>query len=678
MFKRTRFQRLIMGFRSHTGFKGNPYKFSREDLLYPPLERHDSDVNPEFKNKFLAEVGTPIAKVFNFLLYGKWAKGKVYRSEEVLIPLSDGAKLATDVYLPGPSLKKHQKLPTILIRTPYWKDSIAFIGHVMALRGYAGVLQDIRGCGHSNPYGQNSFLMTERQDGLDTARWISKQFWYNGKIGMWGASYFGMTQWAVSWDNDDLITCLVPAVSSNHMLWSNHNGLEMNAIKGDFVRILHEVTKFRDPQSPARFMQESTHRRTEAMRLDPRYALYNDPVDQSNFLGKIEDLKGKSPSEIQAWINQVLGRDICFSKSDFPEFLRLINQMMWDRKINFFSKYMTGMLDYDASQQKTPVYIIAGWYDMFCRVSFQAFMEILEKADSPARERSHLVVGPWSHGNMGHVPRAGLINGGWFRFLRKMAPFHWFDHWLKDKKNTFQNAPQVKIFVMGRNQWRYEKTWPLERAQYRSLYVHSKGNANSLKGDGFLSWDEPNESEHEDTYLFNPMNPVLTRGGNNLMLPKGAFDQRPNEVRDDILIYTSAPLKQGLEVTGPVETVLYAASSAEDTDFFVRLVDVFPSGKALNVLDRGVRARYREFDFNNPSLLEPGKIYEYNIPLGHTANYFQKNHRIRVEITSSDFPKYDVNANLGGKGQPGTWKTALQSIFHDADHPTRLIFPIIP
>jgi putative CocE/NonD family hydrolase len=259
----------------------------------------------------------------------------------------------------------------------------------------------------------------------------------------------------------------------------------------------------------------------------------------------------------------------------------------------------------------------------------------------------------------------------------------WFDFWLKGEDNGILNEPQVKIFVMGENVWRDENEWPLARTWYIDYYFHSNGNANTLNGDGALSADAPGP-EPIDVYLYDPRHPVPTYGGAN-MLPGSALhylhgpkDQRAIEARSDVLVYSTPPLEQAVEVTGPVTVTLFASSSAVDTDFTAKLVDVHPDGYAQNLTDGIIRARYRESE-KQPSLLEPGKIYEYNIDLWATSNVFKAGHCIRVEISSSNFPRFDRNPNTGRAfGDDAELIPSIQTIYHDAAHPSHIVLPIIP
>jgi putative CocE/NonD family hydrolase len=256
--------------------------------------------------------------------------------------------------------------------------------------------------------------------------------------------------------------------------------------------------------------------------------------------------------------------------------------------------------------------------------------------------------------------------------------FEWFEYWLKGRETGVQDWPAVRLFVMGENVWRNEQEWPLARTQLTPWYLHSAGQANTRGGDGVLSAKAP-EEEPPDRFSYDPADPVPTRGGNNLVgPPTGPFDQSTLEERPDVLVYTSAPLERAVEVTGPVKVILHAASSARDTDFTAKLVDVHPDGKAYNLCDGIVRARSRE-SVTQPTLIEPGKRYRYDIDLWVTSNLFKAGHRIRVEISSSNFPRFDRNPNTGHDfGADAQLLKAEQTVFHDSEHPSHILLPMIP
>jgi len=254
----------------------------------------------------------------------------------------------------------------------------------------------------------------------------------------------------------------------------------------------------------------------------------------------------------------------------------------------------------------------------------------------------------------------------------------WYEHWLKGVSNGIENAAPVKFYVMGKNAWREEREWPLARTRYTNYYLHGAGRANGVKGDGALAPDAPGP-EAADHYTYDPRDPVPTAGGNNLLEDVGAKDQKEVEARPDVLIYTTAPLAEDVEVTGPITAVLLAASDAKDTDFTMKLVDVYPDGKAINIQDGAVRAMYRDNDLLQPTPLTPGRPEPYLIDLWATSNVFKAGHRLRVEVSSSNFPRFNRNLNTGGP-IPGATRSVVanQTVFHTPDLPSRLILPIIP
>ena len=322
-----------------------------------------------------------------------------------------------------------------------------------------------------------------------------------------------------------------------------------------------------------------------------------------------------------------------------------------------------------------PMLQTGGLFDLFLDENIRDLKNLLKSAPEYCRTQYKLVIGPWTHGGIPINPSAGISLKKMVEVFRNFFPFGWFDYWMKgpDKKDLM--TPMVRIYVLNRNLWRNFNTWP-PKSHEMKFYLHSQGHANSRIGDGGLSTVEP-QVEPSDEYDFNPASPVTTQGGRNLVLSAGELNQSKLEARSDILVYTSDKLKEGLEIIGEIKIILYAVSSAKDTDFMVKLVDVFPNGrKALNLLDNGIRARFRDGDLKSPALLEPDAVYRYEIDLGTTAVYFPKDHRIRIEISSSNYPKYDINSNLAGERNEKGFIVASQKIFHDAQYRSHLILPV--
>ena len=322
-----------------------------------------------------------------------------------------------------------------------------------------------------------------------------------------------------------------------------------------------------------------------------------------------------------------------------------------------------------------PSFMVAGWYDIFIDAQLEDFMAIQKMAPESNRKYTKIVIGPWGHAS-GFHPDAGK-DAKMGRLAKEFMNFDWYDHWLKGEDNGIEDQAPLRIYVMGANVWRDEYEWPLARTVYTNFYLRGGGNANSKTGDGVLSEIRPLLDESPDKYVYDPNDPVLTWGGHNLLEDVGVKDQKKIEVREDVLIYTSAPMTKDLEVTGPITAVIYAASSAVDTDFTVKLCDVYPKGLSYNLTEGIIRARYRD-SLTSPSLIEPGKIYKYEIKLWPTSNSFQKGHRIRIQVASSSFPRFDRNSNAGGEGGPENTVIANQTIYHDDEYPSHIILPVIP
>ena len=348
-----------------------------------------------------------------------------------------------------------------------------------------------------------------------------------------------------------------------------------------------------------------------------------------------------------------------------------------------------------------PVFAVGGWYDNFVESDLQAFTA-LRKLYGRLDNRHRIMIGPWAH-NMS-TPFQGVSYGDDSSSPIRSYQIEWFDHWLKGaplkngKEDAHRFSPEtwhavraevdeapVHIFVMGVNRWRDEPDWPLARAKTEAFYLASESAANGLSGDGILQW-KPDRAktleESTDSFTYDPRNPVPTRGGavccDPKIFPWGPIDQRPVEKRKDVLVYTSAPMKQDLEVTGPIRVVLYASTSALDTDFTAKLVDVFPNGEARNLTDGILRVRYRE-GLEKAELAEPGKVYPLIIDAGVTSNVFLAGHSIRIEISSSNFPRFDRNPNTGRAFADETvLKKAQQTIYHSRQYPSHVLLPVIP
>jgi len=544
---------------------------------------------------------------------------------DVMLPMKDGIKLSADIYIPvgkGP-------FPVILTRLPYGKALCAVFAELFVRYGYACVIQDTRGKFASE--GEFYPFMNEKEDGKATAAWVKAQPWCNGKIGMFGVSYFGYTQWALAPGNTDVVS-FTPIVTTSNI----YNLVYWGGTFGE-LSYLHWSLAECGNKSNNDNVKNIDKAHASMPLIDKDRTAYRDVPNYKDWVSH--------PTPDAYWAQLSV-------EDRIPEI-------------------------------QAPMFLIAGWYDIFNTGQLKDFELVKKSGQRSAAEGTKIIIGPWNHGfSDRNIERAYGIK----RSRLEIVPFkvlkdikEWYDYSLKGSKNGWDKRPPVRLYVLGENVWRYEKEWPLSRAVYTEYYLHSGGSANTFEGDGILDRIKPEASEPADTYTYDPQNPVPTVGGANLILENsGPMDQRKIEARQDILVYSTEPLQKEIEATGPVHLTVFVSSDAADTDFTGKLVDVFPDGKALLVCDGILRARYRN-GLDKPELMESGRIYKLDIFLGNTSVLFKKGHKIRIEVSSSNFPRFDRNPNTGGDIATETkLKTAHQTVFHEEDHPSCLILPVIP
>lgn len=555
--------------------------------------------------------------------------------KDVPVPMRDGVTLYADVYRPGVG----GQYPVLLQRTAYGKarswnmlDPLRAVG-----QGYVVVIQDGRGRYASK--GEFTPFHDEIDDGYDTVEWCAAQPWSSGRVGMYGMSYVGATQWLAAIAAPPHLTAIFPAMTAAdyHDGWIYQGGalyLSFTAAwAAQFLAIPHLE---RMGLSPEECRREEARVMGMIERL--RRTLAHLPLSDLPMLSR--------PGLAPYWRDWL----------DHPH-----RDGYWER-ISIAAHH---------DQVTVPSFNLGGWYDLFAAGPLRNFTGMRERgATAAARTGSKMLIGPWTH-NSPSITQVGEVNFGFGATLNaEDLQLRWFDTWLRDADNGIREQAPVRIYVMGQG-WRDEQEWPLARTTYVPFYLHSAGRAHGLDGDGRLSRDLP-ATEPPDVFLSNPVSPVPTIGA------AGIADQRPVERRTDVLVYTSAPLTRALEVTGPVRVVLYASSSAVDTDFTAKLVDVAPNGYARNLCDGILRARFRN-SYAELELLEPGRPYELTIDLLHTSNLFAPGHQIRLEIAGANFPRFDRNPNTGEPSGTATdLRPALQTVFHDADHPTHVLLPVIP
>jgi uncharacterized protein len=563
----------------------------------------------------------------------------------LMVPTRDGVRLATDVYRPDIA----RPAPALLARTPYDKTRAVSGGDVdldilRAVRaGYVVVMQDTRGRFASE--GSFDAFAQEADDGLDAIAWIAAQPWSSGVVGTFGKSYLGSTQWLPAREQPPALRAMAPAMTPSDIYEGNTYQGGVNVLHG-----LRWAASLAASDEARRRMRHGSALPDEWERdLDFEAALNHLPLDDH-----------PAYHELAPFWPQWLAHP-----SDGP-----------------FWRAMSPNAAYE--RITVPALNIGGWYDIQLGSAIENYTGMRQRGGSSlARQGQRLLIGPWTHTNLtGSFPERefGPAAGSDAIDLDGLQ-LRWFDRWLKGEDNGVDTEPPVTIFVMGADTWRSELDWPLPDTSYCAYYLHSAGVANTLNGNGTLSTDAPG-AEPSDVFLYNPLRPVPTVGG-QVLLPgansAGPRDQRLVEIRDDVLVYSTPVLDTATRVVGPVELRVFVTSSAPDTDFTGKLVDVHPDGRAMNLTDGIIRTRYRS-SRQHPELMTPGKIYEVRIDLWATANVFLPGHRIRLEVSSSNFPRFGRNSNTGGNianERAEQYQPAVNRVLHDAEHPSRLILPII-
>jgi putative CocE/NonD family hydrolase len=540
-------------------------------------------------------------------------------------PMRDGVNLVADLYYP----EEGERFPVLLLRSPYSTQFPRYMEWMkrFVAAGYAVFMQDCRGRYKSEgiwrPY------VDETNDGYDTQEWIGIQPWCDGRIGMFGSSYPGFTQILPATQRSSFVKGLVPMANQE----DNYGHLRCNGV----LQLQNSVNFV---WLGDRLRQEVT---AEYCELDEIYR-------RLPLVTALDDL------------------------ADRPFYRDIVRHPNFD---DFWKSYsMKGRY----SEVDVPAYFVTGWYDNLVHEGFKCFSAWKSQARTQeARRFSRMLIGPWTHGQIGSGERFGDIEFG-PAAAADIPGLHvrWYDQRIRGLDTGIDDEPPVRIFVMGENMWRGEEEWPLARTQFTQFFLHSAGGANSLFGDGELNLEAPG-TESPDCFTYDPADPVPTLGGQSMFAENtGPRDRCPVERRDDVLVYTSSPLVADVEVTGPIELTLYAASSAPDTDFTATLVDVHPGGKAINISEGIVRARFRD-SLELAALIAPGATYQYRIEVWETSNLFKAGHCIRVEVSSSNFPRFDRNLNTGRDGGTDSrFEAAKQTVYHDGERPSHITLPVIP
>ncbi|HZN01449.1 MAG TPA: CocE/NonD family hydrolase [Pyrinomonadaceae bacterium] len=557
---------------------------------------------------------------------------RVTIQQGVSVKMRDGVSLVADVYRPV----SDEKFPVLLERTPYNRTSGAATANTMAAHGYIVVLQDTRGRFGSG--GEFYPFRNESADGFDTVEWAAKLNQSNGKVGMFGGSYVGATQMLAAMAVPPHLVSIFPYVTASEYYdgWTYQNGALMQWFSSSWTSGL---------------VIDTLRRQTDVAQA-PKEWVKNLPLQDYALL------KTPQPSSLAPYFRDWLSheRDDAYWQQ-------------W-RVSDHYPRMMVMGLH------------AGGWHDLFLKGSIKNFTGLQQQAaTAEARAGQRLIVGPWAHAPTSREGKIGDVVFGKAAVLDHTATaVKWFDYSLKGMNNEYSSGAPVRLFIMGDNVWRDEQSFPLARTRYTKYYLHSTKGANSVGGDGVLSTTSP-AAERADEFDYDPQNPVPTIGGRlccGQAMPPGPADQRPNESRADVLVFSTSPLTEDTEVTGFISLELYAATSAADTDFTALLVDVDETGYARLLTDGIVRARYRE-STKNATEVVPGKVYRYTIDLWATANVFKAGHRIRLYVSSSNFPRFNRNLNTGEDIRASTRSVrARQTIYHDRERSSALILPLIP
>lgn len=550
-------------------------------------------------------------------------------------PMRDGVKLFGDLYRP----RRDGKFPVLIVRTPYGvqRDGMHETFIKFAQNGYAVFAQDVRGRYESE--GKWDPFRYEGNDGYDTVEWAAKQPWSNGKVALQGGSYLGHVQWRAATQAPPSLTTFFPAVASTSIYrnWLTHGGafrLSFNYGWG-VVRM------------PNRIMLPQYWHTEKWAPEELKYARILKHLP----LGDIDLESGHyKVQHFRDWLNH-----------------------------EGYDKYWQSISDEELFEKvKVPAHTSGGWFDIFLNGTINGFTGMRRNGGTEkARRESKMIIGAWGHGasrKFGDVDFGPDANRDMFeRQLR------WYDHYLRNVDNGIDREPPVEIFYMGVNKWKHEQDWPVPGTRYTQWYLSGTGKANSSKGSGVLSSTKP-AGAGSDQYRYDPDQPVPTLGGNNCCgtpTEAGPKDQRPVEAREDVLVYTSEILSTPLAIAGPMRMKLFAATDGRDTDWMIKLVDVYPDGFAMNIAEGILRARFRK-GLDQMEFLQPGQVYEFDIDMAGTANVFQKGHRIRVDITSSNFPQFDRNPNTGERlGASARVRVASQKVHHGATQASHIVLPVV-
>jgi predicted acyl esterase len=626
----------------------------------------------QFQSQSLVEVAPQLARILKrplILTPPRFAISEI-RIESVMVRMRDGVQLATDLYLP-PSVPA----PAIALRTPYGRNSDISVGVLLsfARRGYVVVSQDCRGTGESEPEGWDYYLY-EPEDGYDLVEWISQQTWFDGFLGSLGGSYVGQTQWQMAMHA--AMSTIVPAVSG---LGIAVNTAHLHMLNNAYARSTgkgQDKRKTEDKAAVPLFeLEEQMVNETQAT------GYFNEPLHKpfsEGLLARFPNLRAMAPMEAKRWLWKEYCSLGCAGRAELVKQARGVKKIT-SVDIEALSDVFGCAISHDrhtlphprmdelCHSLHAPALMITGWYDWGLNDALATWELLKRSAPEPMRSRCRLLIAPSAHNMPGYHEGMGerpelqhaYSTGNSFELL-----LSWYDTVRQGKTDSW---PTVIYYLMGANEWRAASDWPIPETRSVPFYLSVGGR---------LSERPPENARQPDRYIYDPNDPTPTVGGSivSYVYPPGSVDVSEVQQRRDLLTYTTEPLAEDLDVVGPVRVILYASSTARDTDFAARLSDVFPDGRAIQLQNQVLRARYRNLD-GEPELLVSGRIYRFEIDLWGTANRFKAGHRLRVDISSSDFPRFDRNSNRGG--EPGDPIPTEQSVYHDSEHPSHLLLSVL-
>jgi putative CocE/NonD family hydrolase len=583
--------------------------------------------------------------------------------QKVMVPMRDGVRLATDIYRPK---GVEADLPTIFVRTPYnfnkpEKYTLTIVTGFVS-KGYAVVVQNERGKYFSE--GEWEILGFPRTDGYDALTWIAEQPWSNGKVGTIGCSSSAEWQMALAATDHPAHAAMVPMAAGAGIgrvggFYEQGNWYRGGVFQILFLSWLYGVQNTQRPTLPADLSQE------DLVRLSKYFDLAPD-------MPEIEGSTAIRHLPLVAIMESVDG-----PKGTYAEFIqRFPDDPAW----------YEGGLYHDDEPWGVPSLWFNSWYDISVGPNLALSNHVTHNADDPeVANNQFVVIAPVTHCGFMRTEEKTVVGErdlGDARLDYMGLTVKWFDYWLKGEDNEFvDDTPKVQYYTMGRNEWQSAPTWPPPGVELVTYYLDSGGKANSLFGDGVLSTKMPAAETTADTFRYDPTVPVPSVGGGVCCIgdaiEAGSFDQREIEARNDVLVFTSEPLEEALEVTGTIEVTLYVSSDARDTDFTVKLLDVYPDGRAYNLDETIQRARYRE-GYDRQVFMEPGQVYELAVSPMSTSNTFAAGHRIRIEVSSSNFPRFARNLNTGGRNYDEVeGVVATNTVHHSPAHPSQIRLPVV-